>query len=178
MKSFTGILYEAFIHVNGWVLSLVSLAVAFLTYKYTAETKVPIWVLFITSAILTIILVIVFDAALIAWRRSSQVLPSVKKSVPPPAIYVGIVMLLLVSPSDLYGVHSLVSLYLKEDEYELLIGLGKVLTIQTNGCIQVGLMDLLDMEPEIAKKIENNDATILKKLVVKPSFPFDRLPGV
>src|SRR5690606_2644181 len=91
------------------------------------------------------------------------------RTLDPPAIYKGIHRVLLIEPSDLFGAEVIVSLYVTENDYERLVGVGRVLSVQVNGSIQVGITAILDGHQDIVSQLNGNDAEFLKKLIVKPS---------
>ena len=171
MKSFSAHLYNSFLRINGWLVGVTALALTIAAYYFGPEEKVGIGSLVTTAAISILIIVVLIDAAYVGWRESQRGLPEIKKILDAPAEYSGISKLLIVSPSELFGVDVLVSVYMKEDEYERLIGIGRVLTIQVNGYIQIGMTSITETNGEIIGKFNNNDASFLKKLLVKPSVP-------
>ena len=71
----------------------------------------------------------------------------------------------------------MVAIYqVQEQQYEVLVATGRVLTIQDNGLIQVGLIDYFDSHHQIVERLLENDKTVLDSIVVKPNVPRFRLP--
>lgn len=171
MKSFSEHIYDSFTRINGWLTGGIALALSITVFFFGPETKVVVGWLVATIAISLFLLAVLVDAAYAGWRASRRGLPEVRKTLEPPLIYTGISRILIVDPSDLFGVDALVSVYVKEDEYERLIGIGRVLTVQTNGYLQIGISSITESSPEIITKLNTNDASFLKKLLVKPSVP-------
>jgi hypothetical protein len=171
MKTFSRHLYDSFLRVNGWVLGGLALIFSIAVFFFRPEDKVAVGWLIATIAAALVMLAITVDAAHCGWRASRRGLPDVRKTLDPPATYRGIERILIVDPSDLFAVDAVVSVYAKEDEYERLIGIGRVLTIQTNGYLQIGISTLTESSAAITKKLSGNDASFLKTLIVKPSVP-------
>jgi hypothetical protein len=171
MRSFPEHLYDSFSRVNGWLLGGLGLLLSIATFFFGPETKLVVGWLVAVAAVSTVLFAILLDAAYSGWKSSRRGLPEVRKALAPPLNYPGIVRILIVDPSDLFGVDALVSVYLKDDEYERLIGIGRVITVQTNGFLQIGLSPITEADPEIEKKLDSNDASLLKKLLIKPSIP-------
>lgn len=171
MRSFTHHLYDSFLRINGWLIGGLALALSIAVFFFGPEAKVAIGWLVATIAASVFLLALFADAAFAGWRASRRGLPEVRKALEPPANYSGVARILIVDPSDLFGVDAIVSVYAKEDEYERLIGIGRVLTIQTNGYLQIGISTLTEPDGDTARKLIANDAGFLKKLLVKPSAP-------
>lgn len=171
MKTFGALLYESFLRVNGWLLGGAALVLSITVFIVSPATKVAVGWLIAALATCIVIVVVVVDAASTAWRMSQRGLPKVRRTLDPPKIYVGVIRILIVDPSDLFSVETLISLYVKDDEYERLLGLGRVLTVQSNGILQIGITSLVDADEAIQTKLNGNDAGFLKALLVKPSFP-------
>lgn len=171
MKSFSAHLYSSFLRINGWLVGAVALILTIAAYSFKPDDKVSIGLFITTAAISILIIVVLIDAAYVSWRESQRGLPEIKKILNAPSEYSGISKLLIAAPSELFGVDVLVSVYVKEDEYERLIGIGRVLTIQVNGFIQIGMTSITETNGDMIDKFNNNDASFLNKLLVKPSVP-------
>lgn len=116
-----------------------------------------------------ILLIILLDCVYHLNSRTKHILPRVVQARPPHAIHSESHCLLLLSASPLFGQDSLVSIYSKESEFEILIGVGFVTAIQENGLIQVVVIENANEESTTWQDISKNDQTLLKKLIVKPS---------
>ena len=83
-------------------------------------------------------------------------------------------ILCLLEPSDLFSFGTLVSIYyINPEGFEILIGLGEVINIQDDKKIQVLISDYYNPNREIIEKLSMNNATILKKILIKPNIPKD-----
>ena len=73
-------------------------------------------------------------------------------------------LILLLEPSNLFGMYSRVSIYHKSDDsgYELLIGYGSVLTIQGDGKIQIKIEEWTTQDEVILNGISNQTINIMK----------------
>ena len=138
VKSFLEHLYDSVVRVRGWLIGALALVLSIAVFFMTPETKVVVGWLVVVGAPSALVIVILLDAAYTGWRASRRGLPEVRRVLESPSTYSGIAIH-IVDPSDLFGVDALVSVYAREDEYERLIGIGRVLTIQTNGYIQIGV---------------------------------------
>jgi multisubunit Na+/H+ antiporter MnhG subunit len=171
MRSFPEHLYDSFTRVHGWSFGTLSILLGLLTYFVSPNTHVALgWFVFLATVAMALF-AIFLDAAHAGWKSSRRGLPEVRKALPPPANYPGIVRILLVEHSDIFGVDALISVYLKEDEYERLIGIGRVITVQSNGLLQIGVSSIMEVDPSTERKLDGNDASLLKKLIIKPSIP-------
>ena len=99
-------------------------------------------------------------------------LPKVKQGTKPPSLYTSAVALLLLEKTEIFGHESLVSVYYKEDNYEILIGLGFISTVQENGLIQVIVQSNVDDRyNDTWKLITSNNTNALERILVKPTIP-------
>lgn len=83
----------------------------------------------------------------------------------------------VLSPSPLFIFDSITSIYYSENEYEKLIGIGRVSNIQENKKIQVEIIKVLDEEENLSifNNISNNDNTKLSKIIIKPNVSTEYL---
>lgn len=163
-------MYKSFIRVKGYVLSFIGLLITLLLFFVTPTTELPVRWVVVFAVPFFLLFVVVCD---IAYRAIQDiVLPKVKASCEPPALYPDALAILLLEKSNLFGHESLVSVYSKEDDFETLIGVGYVLTIQQGGLIQVLVTrNVGKAQEDIWKKIRNNDGSVLSKLLIRPSIP-------
>lgn len=81
-------------------------------------------------------------------------------------------VLCLLEPSDLYYFGNLVSIYyIDNEEFEILIGYGEVISIQSNKIIQVLINNYNETYSNIINKLAENNATVIKKIIIKPNIP-------
>lgn len=78
--------------------------------------------------------------------------------------------ILMSSPSELFGVSSLVSVYYENDTgFEILLAHGYVNSVQRNGNIQVAVENWEEGHPDVRSDIQKSKREELQRLIVKPS---------
>lgn len=164
-------MYTAFLTVQGWGLGILAIILAVLLWFYSPDTKVPLITFVVVVLCLSISLIVMSQTAYSAWRKTLRPLPCVKRILDPPEGQSGPEKMLLVEPSELFSVDTTVSLYLKDDDYEKLIAIGRVLNVQSDGHIQIVINTIATVSDEIRSRLGNNDSSVLKKLLVKPTVP-------
>lgn len=162
-------IYQSFLRTKGFVLGILPLAIAWLLWVYQPDAAVKIKWAIPLIALFLIIIVVLLDCIYHLNNQAKHILPRVLQAREPHAIHSESHCLLLLSESPLFGQDSLVSIYSRESDFEILIGVGFVTAIQENGLIQVVVIENSNEESSIWDKISNNDQTLLKKLIVKPS---------
>jgi len=171
--SFGRELYESFCRIRGVPTTLIALFLG-LAYFYVSgnQSTLSLRIVLPTFVAALIVLLTLLDLSLQLYKKATKQLPRVKQARTPPGIYPNAVALLLLEGSEIYGHESLVSIYYRDDNFEVLIGIGFVLTRQDDGLIQVVVVrQLEDTYRDIWGKVCQNDASVLPKLLVKPSLP-------
>lgn len=78
----------------------------------------------------------------------------------------------LLEPSTLFSHGTAVSFYFRnEDDFEILVGLGRVLNVQDDGRIQVEVGTIMRGQEGIMRDLEQNKKDMLARLRVKPTVP-------
>jgi len=164
-------LYEAFRRVNGYAMGAIGLLVTVVgifllpSWSLSARLLVPIGV------IVLIVILTLLDAVYDLRLRRAR-LPRVIRANPPGAPYGGARAMLLLEKSELYSHDSVVSVYSRQKDFELLIGVGFVATVQQNGLIQVAVDSIPDdAVAETWQRVLQNNVDELSQLLVKPSVP-------
>jgi hypothetical protein len=173
VNSFGRELYESFCRIRGVPIALVALVLG-LVYFYFSGNQSTIRLIIALPIFIgaLIILWTLLDLSLHLHKNATRHLPRVVQARTPPTIYPGAVAILLLEGSEVYGHESLVSVYYRDDGFEVLIGIGFVLTRQDDGLIQVVISrQLEETYKDVWLKVCQNDATILPRLLVKPSLP-------
>jgi hypothetical protein len=72
-----------------------------------------------------------------------------------------------------------VSFYVIQNQFEVQVGLGEVMTVREDGTIQVALRWRVRSYAEEVKRLANNDKSMLEALRVKPFVPASQVgyPG-
>ncbi len=172
-NSFFREFYESFIRVRGVPLTFIALILGFIYFYFSSDTtSVQLKVILPIIVIMLIFIITFYDLSYKLFIKAKHVLPHVIQAHKPPPIYPDAITILLLENSDLYGHESIVSIYYIEEEFEVFIGLGFILTRQDNGYIQVLVTNQIEKTySEMWQKVCQNDAKILPKLLVKPSLP-------
>lgn len=165
-------LYTSFKETRGYAVSAIALGITILAFYIGPQGSVPWKWLILVGSLLAMAFIVLTDFAIRSFKGATGRLPSVKIAKQPPNLYKNAVALLLLEKSVLFGHDALVSIYYQDDDLESLIGVGFVITIQRNGLIQVLVTHNFDTaNGTIWKSVQENNATFLKRLLVKPSVP-------
>lgn len=177
-KSFLGHLFRSFWSGYGRIMPLIGMGIAlFAKYIIPDATTVSLrWAVILV--VVGIYLILWFlHAAWTAFGIQPSVVTRVKWAYPPPKTWPSAIALLLAEPSTLYSHDDIVSVYVMEDEFERLIGVGRVYNVQQNRIIQVLVIQDVDFEEGWAGII-GNDKTKLSKMLIKPTVPSFVLRGL
>ena len=82
---------------------------------------------------------------------------------------------LILERSTLFVPNALVSVYYEEESFEHFICIGNVQTIQDSGAIQILVEKEFEDFDLVRERLVHNDATVLRKIRVKPSVPREYL---
>jgi membrane-bound metal-dependent hydrolase YbcI (DUF457 family) len=152
-------------------LAVVGLALALLAFVVDKTSKWSAgWVIWV-GAFFAIVLIITGRLAFDLYMRSRWPLPRVRYCHENTLLNGDTELLLLLDPSALFGVDSLVSVYGLSSDFEVLIGIGAVITIQQEGAIQVRVLRRVSAYEAIWKKVAGNDKATLASLLIKPTVP-------
>jgi hypothetical protein len=170
-KNFSEHLFKSFWASYGHIMAFVGIAVGLIAI-YVVPDKAVLSLRYAAIPILIGVYLILWFlyTAWSAFHIKTIVVPGVVSAKPPPKAFSSSKALLLVEPSVIYSHDSVVSIYFLEDEFERLIGVGRVYNVQDNKIIQVLVTHDLDFGDEW-NSIVNNDATKLTKLRIKPTVP-------
>ncbi len=170
-------IWKALLKTWGAVFSIVSLAASVFVYFVAPDTdtiKMNIFfvVIFLFFGIIIILLRALHDA-----NTDAKVnLPKIRKVLDPPRSYDKASALLLVDSSNLLAHDSSVTLFMLEDDYEQLIGIGIVINIQDDKKVQVALFKNNESE-QLINQLKENKKHDLERLILKPSVPRSFLEG-
>jgi len=170
MGSFWAEAYNSFRSTGGFILTVVGGAIGVWTVLFPTPFQVDVrWVLliFILAYIASVTFADLAKRALGSGYASPRVIVARRD---------GDVMLLLLAPSQAFGNNSVVSVYQRESEFEIFIGVGRVNTIQQDGRIQVLILDQSNRE-DLWERICKPEVALLSTLIVKPTIPFEQYQG-
>lgn len=172
MKNYFFDLYQSFTRIHGIPVALLGIVLGLVTFNYSSTDSVSLKVIVPLGIVLFLMLMTFIDNSIQNFKKVSNILPKVKRAITPTALHSGAKAILLLEPSDIFAHETLVAVYFLENDFERLIGVGFIITIQENGLIQVLVNKAIDeQDKNIWDNIYNNDITVLSKLQVKPSIP-------
>lgn len=153
------------------MLGILGIIFGFVAYFVAKSEMVPLWAFSFTVIILVSGIYILLKALRDALQDSYIGLPAIRAVIKDPDD--SIRPILLLEPSDLFGISSRVSIYhrFSDTDYELLIGYGSVLTVQGDHRIQVKVDEWVGSNPEIIAGINGQTERHLKGTIVRPSAP-------
>jgi hypothetical protein len=156
-------------------LSLIALLfgslIALLFYLVAPTALMPVWLTVIIGLILLIIIFLLIDALKREINNDNNTMPRLLTVV--DATTNDELPILLLEPSELFGIDNVVSIYHKDSttEFEILVGYGYVVTVQTDKKIQVRVQQWLSGNSDITDKISSRQIDALKCTIVRPNAP-------
>ncbi|WP_013322920.1 hypothetical protein [Gloeothece verrucosa] len=172
--SFWGLIWASFWEIQTFWIGFLSLSLTILFSFLAGKTPIPLYWVLIFGTIALLLIATLVKAVNTAFKEYQnlktfvipRILATKKKSTA-----TGLQIEFLLDASNLFANDMYVSFYYIDDYgYELFIGLGYILTIQSNGKIQALLEQPNLVYQEILEKLANNNSVIREKTVVKPSF--------
>jgi hypothetical protein len=171
MTSFT-LIYDAFLRLNGLFLALLSLVVGFLLWALQPSGQIPMWLAIptiVTGMIISFVLYDALSAAINNWGRAPGV-RRVKEAEPLPEGNKG--FRLIIEPSQQFYTDSMITLYGRENEFDIQLGIGYVETVNEKRYIQAIVYENpMNANRQFWERICNNDQEYLSRLSVRPSVP-------
>lgn len=167
-------LYDSFVRVRGFLLTLLSFILALAGFFVVKEQSIPLKWIILMACIVAIAGATLLDFAIRARHSAKQRLPSVI-AVLSRSRSEGSPVLLLLEASDLFGHGALVSIYQFEDPFEVLIGIGYVYHVQENKKLQILVTEFIPERKEVWERIAENDTPTRNSLKVKPSVPVEQI---
>ena len=169
-NNFWGLIWSSFREVNNSILTILSYAISILLAVVASKASVPLYLLII---IVTLSLLII--ATLVrALEKALEEYAKMKQSMIPKILRVqkdaNNNIECLLEASDLFAAQSMISLYYTdEDDFERLIGVGFVQSINNKKRIQVVIDEPKITYQYILDKLANNDLKVMQKTRVSPS---------
>lgn len=173
MRTLGAEVYESARRTQAWLLAVLGLLVAFSSFWITPASTLPTRWVVVFATMTTVVLVVAADLVYRLFAQVSARLPTVRAAHQVARAPDRGELLLLLAPSPLFSHQTAVSIYTKVDDFEVMIGLGLVATIQANGTIQVCIKQREAAYADVWTSIEHNDKRALEALIVKPSVPLD-----
>jgi len=165
---FWSLIGTSFLRVQSIVIGSISLVLGAF-YWYFSDVKSKWALIGVLSFIFLLILISVLISVIIQLMKSQYQLPKIVKVIRPKDK-----LICLLQPSELFSYGIGVSYYYTdENEFEHLIGIGRVCNIQGNKLIQINLNSYQEHHKDLIDRLENNDKHILDNIKVKPTVPAD-----
>lgn len=170
-SSFKILVWDSFKKIGGLLVTSIALIATIIlwsvdkSYMFYAYWVIPIITLLLIAGITF------FDVALNAYDKTKNLLPKVLYS---REMYGNSEngALCLLEPCSLLSQDSYVSFFLIDNQgFELFIGSGVVIMIQTDKKIQVFLDQVLPGHQQTLTEIIQNNGATIEKLIVKPGMP-------
>jgi hypothetical protein len=166
------LMYDSFSRANGLFLALLSLAVGLFLWVVHPSSQIPIWPVATAMVLGIIIVYVLFDAIRASvknWGRAPGV-RRVKEAEPLPEGNKGI--RLIIEPSQQFYIDSMITLYGREDDFDIQLGIGYVETVNEKKYIQAVIYEIpLLVNRHLWDDICTNDHKYLSLLRVRPSVP-------
>lgn len=164
-------IWESFKKVWGVPAIFLGIILSYLSWTQSPDSTIKLSLFVLILSALLIIIVTLLNLSINLYNKSIEnKLPTIKLTRQPFNTD-NTQLLLLLEPSELFSFDSVVSIYKLDNEFEQLFGIGKVINIQENGMIQVGLIEVIESGSETLKKLANNDKELLEKMIIKPTIP-------
>lgn len=165
-------LWESFKKVYGPIISFVGVVISWLAFLYRPDDEIKLKYFIIILIFLFVVISMLLELFLKFYTKSKSYLPKVSKGMKPYGQrHSKCKALLLLENSPIFSFEQLVSVYIREEDFERLLGTGFVIAIQENFKIQVLISNDVCDDKTLWDKITNNDAAIIKHILVKPSIP-------
>jgi len=169
--TFSGLIIESFWLSQGAIVTFLGFVFTIIGFLFLPkELKIGLRFVIPMAMVAVYMILVMSFAAWSSFSHAFPVNPSLRYGLQPPLGLPNAVALLLFDPSPLYAHDSIVSLYFLENEFERLIGVGRVYNIQEDGKIQVLVMRDMGFGNEW-QSLAQNDAIKMKGIRVKPTVP-------
>lgn len=154
------------------LLAVLGVAVSFGSWFLRAPPPIPFALVILAGFVAVMLIFTLWNASFEAFTHARKPLPAVRSAKAAPqgsALSRGI---LLLDESDLFSQGTQVSIYLRDEaDFEILIGLGFVAAIQSQGYVQVWITQIASPYEGTLRQIMDNNKQLLERVRVKPSVP-------
>ena len=156
---------KAYSSLNGPILALIGIAVSGIPIYFNMNSTISLKVFFPLA-------IVVFACASVLVRAlhfaSNQIsLPRIRKGLPATKPYDEFSFLALLDPYRLFTFNTVLSVFIISDGVEILVGTGRVINIQQNEKLLVGVR-MVDGRESISDEIVHNNQQTLESIVIKP----------
>lgn len=169
-NNFWGLIWSSLLGIQSLVLGFLGFVASLLAWAFAGQTPIPLVVLFVIITIAILAIATLYKALQTALEEYHRV----KQNIIPKILRVqknaNNNILCLLEASDLFAPLSMISLYYTdENDFEALIGVGFVESINNEKRIQVVIDEPKITYQNILDKLTNNDLTVMQKTRVSPS---------
>lgn len=176
-KSFRGLIWSSFLRTLGVPVVIIGLVFEWLLWKFAPNDSIPVTLALPIGILAVVVILTLANAAYESFQMSRRILPRILYATKLPNQVAEATALCLLEPSELFSHDMVVSFYfVGHENFEQLMGIGRVVNIQEDNKIQVSVDYALDGHEETVKKLANNDSEVLSKTRVKPSVPTRFMP--
>ncbi len=187
--SFWSLIWSSFLEVQGLFIGVVAIILTLILARFPVKTQIPIDILIIVILILLFCLVTIFNALLKIFKDNKKISSKLELCIQnnqelkkqlssifiPRILYTQqntTATVCLLEKSELFSTDSCLSFYYTDESgFEVMIAVGHVINIQTDGKIQALIDQPVVAYQDILEKLANNDSQVLSKIVVKPTIP-------
>ena len=175
-------LTAAFKDVAGWPIAVLAIGLAIALWEWAPDTTVKLAYTVPACTVVLIVAATFFKAFVATEQELRKAGPALPKVITAQQVYGdgSGQPLLLLGPSPLFLPQTQVSIvYQDVSGFEILIGIGLVVTVQANGYIPVRIEAWLQERANLLRKVLDQDKATLACLSVKPSVPINHsLPSI
>ena len=171
-QSFWKMFWRSAGRAYGALVAILSVPLALLLWIFQPTTRVPLGMVIVASTLGAAVLVTLAHMAYSAIQECSGRLPRVIHSRKGIGAFEDHPVVCLLEQSELFSHGAAVSFYFKDaGGFEVLIGIGRVLNVQDDRRIQVGLNQAARGQEVTVTKLQGNNSETLQRLIVKPNVP-------
>ena len=156
---------KAYTQLHGHIFALIGITVSGTPLYFKMDSSVSLKILlpiFIFIFFTTSILITALHLA------ASQIsLPQIRKGLNTSEPYTDFSFLALLDPYKLFTFNTVLSVFVLSDGVEELIGTGRVLNVQQNERLLIGVK-LVDGKENVKESIIQNNLEILNRILIKP----------
>jgi len=158
-------LVKSYSSLKGHLFALIGIAVSGIPIYFNMDKTISIKLFLPICIIIFFITSILVRALHLAATKNN--LPRIRKGLEANKPYSDFSFLLLTDPYKLFTFNTLITVFSMTDDVEELIGTGRVLNVQLNGMLLIGVLIVEDKE-NVSKSVVQNNQETLNKLIIKP----------
>ena len=172
-KSLGGLLWLSFTRIQGVLVSVVGIVTGILLWQMSPTATVRLMFVVPAAIVVTMIIAVLAGAVHAVWSNRRPAIPRVLYATQ-PKVEAELQLICLLEPSDWFSYGLGVAFYyVNDDGFELLVGIGRVINVQDDGRIQVGVTRTIGGNDGVVAEIASGSKGTLERVRVKPSIPHD-----